>query len=58
MLRLTIDTPASLDESDAIEALADGVRLRQGVTLVMPTGVKLDVDLLNVDIVPEGRLIQ
>ena len=58
MLRLTIDTPASLPEEEAITALADGVRLQQGVTLVMPTGVKLDVVLLNVDIVPEGRLIQ
>ena len=58
MLRLTIDTPHSVAEGAVVNALADEVRLRRGITLALSTGEKIDVDLLNVDVVPEGRLIQ
>ena len=58
MLRLTIDIPSSVSEEEMIATLANVTLVRQGITLVTAKGTKYDVDLVNVDVVPEGRLIQ
>ena len=56
MLRLTIDIPDSIEEA-VVNELANVALLRHGLTLVTAEGTKFDVDLVNVDVVPEGRLI-
>ena len=58
MLRLTIDIPSNVSEEEMIATLANVTLVRQGITLVTAKGTKYDVDLVNVDVVPEGRLIQ
>ena len=58
MLRLTVDIPDSLPEGLATVVLIEAASSRQGITITTPEGTKMDVDLINVDVVPEGRLIQ
>ena len=58
MLRLTIDIPSSASEDEMIEKLAAVTVARQGITIVTGKGTKFDVDLVNMDVVPEGRLLQ
>lgn len=57
MLRLTIDTPVSLDPDVVIAELANVALMRHGLTITTAEGTRFDVDLVNVDVVPEARLI-
>lgn len=57
MLRLTVDIPSEV-EVMGVGMLTTAALNRQGITITDSYGVKLDVDLVNVDVTPEGRLVQ
>jgi len=56
-LRLTVQLP---DEVEIIGTgmLTDAALGKHGITITNSDGAHLDVDLVNVDVAPEGRLIQ
>jgi len=49
-VRLSIDVvvPTSADPGDVIERLTKAALVRQGITITMPQGDKVDVDLMHV----------
>lgn len=56
-LRLTVRLPSEIEVEGT--GLLVGAALKQdGITITNSDGVRLDVDLVNVDVTPEGRLIQ
>lgn len=56
-LRLTVRLPGEV-EIEGTGMLTEAALRKQGITIVNSQGHRLDVDLVNVDVTPEGRLIQ
>ena len=56
MLRLTVVLPPEVEEA-GLNLLTTAALARQGITITNSRGTSLDVDLVNVDVTPEGRLI-
>lgn len=56
MLRLTVEVPDHA-EVEGVLMLTDAALKRQGITITDSGGAKLDVDLVNLDVADEGRLV-